>query len=271
MPSALQRLFVMLSLGWHFALQRLKMDMAYPWDFVSETFANMLYSAIQLFFFWTIFLHVPDIRGYTMPEVVLIWGLAELSWGWLSVLFLNTANNLADSYIIEANLDRVLVRPLPALWQLLCENVNFQDTTVLLKGYVLIIWAMANCGLPVNPASLALFSLLGLCGGCILGALHLLSAAIAFWLKDRAGFNGLMFDFGEAVRYPMSIYPAAVRNFFTFVLPFAYTAAYPADFMLDSSRRPHLPLELALTLLLLAAAVILVYNQGFRRYESAGS
>ncbi|MEZ5337645.1 MAG: ABC-2 family transporter protein [bacterium] len=271
MPARLSHSLEILSLGWHFALQRLKTDMAYPWDFISETAANMLYSVIQLFFFWTIFQHVPDIRGYSLPQIVLIWGLAELSWGWLSVLFLRTANSLADSYIVEANLDRVLIRPLPPLWQLLSENVNFQDLSVLLKGYVLIIWAMLHCGLPLGPGSLLLASLLGLAGGCILGAMHLLSAALAFWIKDRNGYNGLMFEFGEAVRYPMRIYPAGVRSFFTFVIPFAYTAAYPADYMLEHARRPGLLWELPLVLGLLGLAVSHVYNRGFKRYESAGS
>lgn len=271
MPAPLQNFMGSLSLGWHFAVQRLKMDMAYPWDFISETLANMLYSVIQLFFFWTIFLHVPDIRGYSLEQVVLIWGLAELSWGWLSVLFLNTANTLADSYIIDANLDRVLIRPMPPLWQLLSENLNFQDVTVLAKGYLLVIWAMLQTGIGLNPGSILLFSALGLAGGCILGAVHLLTAAIAFWLKDRSGYNGIVFDFGEAVRYPMSIYPTGVRNFFTFVVPFAYTAAYPAEYMIDSARRPALPLELVLVLLALGAAVVWVYSAGFRRYESAGS
>ena len=205
MPPALRHRLDLLCLGWHFALQRLKTDMAYPWDFISETLANTLYSVIQIFFFWTLFQHVPDIHGYSLEQIVLIWGLAELSWGWLAVLFLSTANSLADSYIIDANLDRVLLRPMPALWQLLCENVSFRELSVLLKGYLLIGWALLQLGMPLGPGSIILFSLLGLSGGCILGAVHLLLAAIAFWLKDRAGFNGIAFDFGEAVRYPMSI------------------------------------------------------------------
>ena len=62
-----------------------------------------------------------------------------------------------------------------------------------------------------------------------------------------------------------------MRNFFTFVIPFAYTAAYPADYMIDPARRPALPFELLLVLGLLVLAVITVYNAGFRSYESAGS
>lgn len=271
MPGELRHRLLLLSLGWHFALQRLKTDMAYPWDFVSESLANMLYSVIQLFFFWTLFQHVPDIHGYSLEQIVLLWGIAELSWGWLAVLFLNTSMQLGDFYIIEANLDRVLLRPLPPLWQLLCENVNFRELSVVLKGYILVGWAMLQLGMPITPGAVLGISLLGLAGGCILGAVHLIMAAIGFWLKDRTGYTGIIVDFGEAVRYPMSIYPSAVRNFFTFVVPFAYTAAYPADYMIDTARRPALPFELLLVLGLLTVAVISVYNAGFRSYESAGT
>jgi len=262
-----------LAMCWHYALQRQKVEMAYRSDFLVNVGVSFLYSVIQIFFIWALFYRVPTIAGWSFEQVVLIYGFGQLSFGYFSVSFFSLVIGFGDYYVIEGNLDRPLLRPLSPLFQLVMENIALRDVTIVLKGTVIVWWALVSMDPPV-PMTVGVFlmaQLLGIIGAVVYAGVFLAVTSISFWVKDRVGFTSPLFSISEAARYPLTIYHPAVQVFFSLLIPFGFCAFYPAVYFVD-------PLSWRLWLLagpLIAAAMfalgVFVFYRGLRRYESTGS
>jgi ABC-2 type transport system permease protein len=262
-----------LALCWHYGVQKQKVDMAYRGDWFFSVVVSFFYTGLQLFFLWALFSRTHAIGGWTLPEVVLMFGFSQLSFGYFSVGFFELANKLADFYILEGNLDRPLLRPFSPLAQLVMENINLRDTQVLIKGLAIVWWALAHLDPPVAMTPLLFIgaNLLAIVGATVYAGVFLTVCSLNFWVKDRVGLVNPLFSVNEASRYPLTIYNPFVRGVFTWVIPFAFCAFYPAAYFTD----PQTWLRWLLLGPLVAAAGLSVglaiFHRGLRVYESTGS
>ena len=97
------------------------------------------------------------------------------------------------------------------------------------------------------------------------------TVAIAFWTK-RSGNITYMFDMvNDFAKYPITIYNNIVRNIITYIIPFAFTAFYPAYYIL-SGENPLFNIGMTVLIAIVMMVVgVIVWNRGIRSYESAGS
>ena len=128
---------------------RAKVRLAYRGDLLLSILGDLLVASVGLVFLWAVFSHVPDIRGWTLHEVLLIWGLAETSTGLFFVLFQGLWF-VNQRYLLGGELDRVLLRPLDPYLQILMDNVSPGNLPVALLGAAMVGAALS--GLP--PLSL---------------------------------------------------------------------------------------------------------------------
>lgn len=247
--------------------------MAYRGDFLINTFINVLYSIVQLFFIWALFYRVPTIAGWSFEQVVLIFGFGQLSFGYFSLGFFNLVVGFADHYIIEGNLDRPLLRPLSPLFQLVMENVSLREVVILLKGTLIAWWALAHIDPPVPVTATVFLAMqgLGFLGGTVYAGVFLMITSISFWIKDRVGFASPLFSISEAARYPITIYHPGVQLFFSLVIPFGFCAFFPAVYFVDPQRWKNWLLLGPLIAALFFTLGVLAFNRGLRNYESTGS
>jgi len=262
-----------LAICWHYALQRQKVEMAYRGDFLINTFINVLYSIVQIFFIWALFYRVPTIAGWSFEEVVLIFGCGQLSFGYFSLGFFNFVVGFADFYIIEGNLDRPLLRPLSPLFQLVMENISLREVVIVLKGTLIAWWALAHLDQPVAMTLTVFLAMqaLGIIGGVVYAGVFLMVTSVSFWIKDRVGFASPLFSVSEAARYPITIYHPAVQLFFSLVIPFGFCAFFPAVYFVDPLHWSRWLLIGPLIAALFFTLGVLTFNRGLRVYESTGS
>ena len=262
-----------LAICWHYALQRQKVEMAYRSDFLINTGINLVYSVVQIFFIWALFYRVPEIAGWRFEEVVLIYGFGQLTFGYFSVGFFNTAIGFADHYIIEGNLDRPLLRPISPLFQVVMENISLREAVIILKGTLISWWALVHIDPPV-PVTLTVFIAmqgLGLLGGVIYAGVFMSVTSLSFWFKDRLGFSSPLFAISEAARYPLTIYHPGVQVFFSLVIPFGFCAFYPAVYFVDPGNWLGWLMAMPLIAALFFALGVFLFYRGLRAYESTGS
>lgn len=262
-----------IAICWHYAVQRQKAEMAYRGDFLVNLGIDVLYNTVQLFFLWALFYRVPEIAGWTFPDVVLIYGFGQLSFGYFAVGFFELANRFADHYVIEGNLDRPLVRPLSPLFQLVMENIRLRDFTIVLVGTLIVWWALGQREPPirVTPTVVLAMQALGVLGATVYAGVFLAVSSLSFWIKDRVGFNSPLFAVSDASRYPITIYHPAVQVFFSLIVPFGFCAFYPAVYFME----PHRWWAWLAVGPLVAGGVfsvgVLTFYRGLRVYESTGS
>lgn len=269
----LRRSAFYLSLLWHYGLQRQKVEMAYPVDFLINLGLNVLYSLVQLFFIWALFYRTPTIAGWTFEQVVLIYGCGQVSFGYFSVCFFELCVGFSDYYVIEGNLDRPLLRPLPPLLQLVMENVSLRDVSVVIKGTAIVWWAFAHLHPPVPMTFTVMLAvqLLGIVGALVYAGVFLTVASTGFWIKDRTGLTSPFFSISEAARYPITIYHPMVQLFFTLIVPFGFCAFFPAVYFVDAR---HWTVWLLLGPLIALGSLwvgFFCFTRGLRVYESTGS
>ena len=75
----------------------------------------------------------------------------------------------------------------------------------------------------------------------------------------------------DFAKYPVSIYNNAVKFIITYIIPFAFTAYYPAEYILTGNNPLfNIGLTIVISLILMVIGIF-VWNKGIRAYESAGS
>ena len=200
-----------------------------------------------------------DIGGYTMREVMLLWGLAASSHGLSHMLFAR-AFSISD-VIINGKLDAYLVLPKNVLLSVITSATSTSAIGDVIYGLILI------CVFCFSIERFFLFLLFSLTGAVIITAFALLMGSLSFWLvrADMFGRNMVnsMISFST---YPDGIFKGGVRWLLYFVIPVGMSIYQPVHIMMDFNMRRFL-MVLGYTFLLITAAVFVFYR-GLRRYSS---
>ena len=97
------------------------------------------------------------------------------------------------------------------------------------------------------------------------------TAAIAFWTKRSGNITYMFYMVNAFAKYLITIYNNNVRNIITYIIPFAFTAFYPAYYIL-SGENPLFNIGMTVLIAIVMMVVgVIVWNRGIRSYESAGS
>jgi ABC-2 type transport system permease protein len=250
--------------------QYAKARLEYRLDFFSSVFASFLGTAAAFGFLLIVFLRVPAVRGWTFEEMVFLYGFSLIPLGVFNVLSWNLYL-FSDRYLIEGRFDRVLVRPVNSVFQVLFEAFRLESLQESVTGFAAVVWASRRMGLSFSAFDVALFVLWTFCGAAIYLAIFIGLTATSFWIEDRIGIVPPVFNLMQFGRYPLTIYDGWIRFTLSFVIPFAFASFYPVVHFLRRGEFARefwgVPLVAALCL----AIALAVWNRGVRRYHSTGS
>jgi ABC-2 type transport system permease protein len=218
-----------------------------------------------------LFARFKQIRGWTLPEVGLFYGMVHsafaiaeaLSWGFDSF----------DQMVKSGDFDRVLLRPRPTAFQISAGAVRVRFGRAA-QGLLVLGWSIATLGLTASPARLGLilFTIVG--GVCLFAGLLVLQATLAFWSTESLEIvNTVTYGGTETAQYPLAIYRGWFRQFFTFVVPLACISYFPGLVLLgrvSTSSAWLCALAPGVGVLFLAAS-LWIWSFGVRHYRSTGS
>ncbi len=250
--------------------QYAKARLEYRADFFSSVLASFLGTAAAFGFLLIVFSRVPAVKGWTFEEMVFLYGFSLIPLGVFNVFSWNLYL-FADRYLIEGRFDRVLLRPVSSVFQVLFESFRLESVQETATGLFAIVWASRRMGLAFGPLDVVLFVAWAICGAVIYLAIFLGLTATSFWIEDRIGISPPVFNLMQFGRYPLTIYDAWVRFALSFVIPFAFASFYPTARFLH---RPEFLREFwAVPLVAAAAAAIALslWKSGVARYHSTGS
>jgi ABC-2 type transport system permease protein len=250
--------------------QYAKARLEYRADFFSSVLASFLGTAASFSFLLIVFSRVPAVKGWTFEEMVFLYGFSLVPLGVFN-LFSWNLYQFADRYLIEGRFDRVLLRPVSSIFQVLFESFRLESVQESATGLFAIFWASRRMGLAFGPLDVVLFVVWAIFGAVIYLAIFLGLTATSFWIEDRIGISPPVFNLMQFGRYPLTIYDAWVRFALSFVIPFAFASFYPTARFLH---RPEflrefwaVPLVAAVT----ATLALSLWKTGVARYHSTGS
>lgn len=250
--------------------QFVKSRLSYRGDFIVDFIAVLVALSVHLVFLGVVYSKVDSLQGWTFDQLLFIYGFSLVPLGFFNLV----ANNLwdfSDGYLIEGRFDRVLLRPVHPLFQVLFESLNLASLSEVAIGMTLVVTSGLRLGLQLAPIDALLFPVLVISAACVYLGVFLLMTSFSFWFEDRLGIGAPVYNIIRFARYPVNIFHPVVRAIFSWVVPFAFAAFYPASHFLGAKEYR---IFVALTPLVAVVVMTLataVFSAGTKRYRSTGT
>lgn len=253
-----------------FISQHIKKLMEYKTDFLLGAIGLLIAQALQVLFIGIIFSQIPALEGYSFEEVLFIYGFSLIPKS-LDHLFCDNLWMVGYSIIRKGDFDKYLTRPINSLYYVVVEKFCIDAFGEMLTCALLLIYAIPKLHLAFYWYTIPLLLVVVIFATLIYTSLKIMTAAISFWTKTSGHITHMLYMTNDFSKYPVTIYHKVVRVLITYVIPFAFTAYFPASYFLTGED----PLfciggtVVAGTLLFMLA--VFIWNRGIRAYESAGS
>ena len=208
------------------------------------------------------------IGGYTLPQLSLCY----------SVIL--AATSLAECFgrgfdaftriLAQAQFDRIMVRPRPLFFQVLCQDMKPTMLARVLQAAVMLIWAIPSGAVVWTPWKALTLALMILCGSALFFGLALVNAGICFFTLEHVEALNIFVDGPrEYGKYPFGVYGKPVLMVLTFLVPLALVQHWPLQYLLD--RGPAWYGLLPVVSLVFLIPCFLLWRLGVRHYCSTGS
>ncbi len=255
---------------WQYFGQYAKTRLSYKADFLIALFTSILATVAGYGFVLVLFTRIPSLKGWSFNEILFIYGFSLIPMGLFNIVSLNLYE-FGDVYIVEGKFDRVLLRPVYSLYQILFENFRLESIQEIVIGFIVVGYCAARLGMRWSPANLILFPMLVFCGAVIYVSVFVILTSVNFWFEDRIGLSPPVYNMIAFGRYPITIYNAFVQFMLSWIIPFAFASFYPTVRFLG---RGEFQREFELVPLvagILAFLAVFCWNAGVRQYKSTGS
>lgn len=252
---------------------RIRAQLQYRTSFALDVAGNFLISFLDFAVILVIFSNVPQLGGWSVAEVALLYGIACLAFA-LADLLVGELDQFPQ-LVRDGGFDLLLLRPRGSLFQVVTTNFQlrrvgkaFQALAVLVLalGLLDIAWTLERVAMLVLviPAATLLFTSIWVAAICIV-----------FWTVDgRESANAFTYGGNFLTQFPFDIYDGWLRQFLVYVVPLAFISYLPAAVLLGKPDPLGLPSWLGLLSPLVAvaaaAAASLVWGGAVRHYRSAG-
>jgi ABC-2 type transport system permease protein len=246
----------------------LKSIAEYRVDFAVGIVTALAMQLAALAFYLVVFSRAPSLGDWSPADMLFLFGLTALVLGVSEVTF----NGIwwLPHYVLDGQLDRLLVYPVDSLTFVLMSRPELHAIGNLAAGTATLALAWSRVGAPLH---LLLFVPLWVVSGAVVysGTLVIVASLAMRAIGPTSTHLFAVHQLLNSSRYPMSIYPRALRGLLSFVVPFGAVVFVPADYL-----RGHGSLASALLLPPLAALAIgsvarLAWRGALRGYQSTGS
>jgi ABC-2 type transport system permease protein len=248
--------------------------MQYRASFIADFIGNLLITALDFAMVAILLTRFRAIGGWTLAEVAFLYGSASVSLS-LAELFIGAFDNF-EQWVVRGDFDRVLLRPLPVVFQMMTGSLVLRRFGRSIQGALALAVSLALLRPAWDFGHFVFFGVMLAGGAIFFMAIFVLGATFSFWSPQSAELSNIFTYGGQFMTsYPMHIYEAWLRSIFTFVIPMAFINYYPALYLLnkpDPAGLPGwLPFLAPFVALLTFGVALRVWRFGVRHYQSTGS
>lgn len=247
--------------------------MQYRTSFLVAVVGQLLATVIEFGAVWMLFDRFGSLDGWSLAHVGVFYGVAHLALAWADML--SSGWDYAGTLIRQGTLDRLLLRPRTTALQMVGYEVALRRLGRLAQGAVVLAWALGEVGTGIGLTGYLVLAGAVFGGGCLFLGLFVLRGTLAIWTVETLELvNATTYGGVQAAQYPMSIYEAWLRRFFTYVVPLVAVLYLPVASALGDDPLGTAPWVGALTWVIgpaFLALAIAAWNRGVRHYTSTGS
>ena len=210
---------------------------------------------------WIILYSIKDnVGGYTLKQVILLWGMAAGTFGF-SRFFFNDAFNLSDT-INKGKLDTFLIQPKSVLLGCVTSSVQVAALGDMIYAYIMLfIYGF-------SLKAFLLFTFFMISGGLVVTAISIIFNSLSFWFGRvevvSNTINSLMINFAT---YPDGIFKGFIKVLFYTIIPIGFVNYIPIH-LIDSFNIIGFISVIGFSTMMILLSVI-IFNIGLRRYSSS--
>lgn len=252
-------------------VQYAKVRLGYRADFLISLVTTTIASVFGLGVVVLLFRRPGGVGGWNYHELLFLYGYSLLPLALFNLLSINIYY-FPENYLIQGKFDRVLLRPVHSLVQILFEQFRLEALGDFALGLGIIFYSAPYLHHTFTAVDIAYVAVSALCGAMLYVAIFLMLTCVSFWFEDRAGIIPPIYNMLAFGRYPLDIYSDIIKFFLSWIVPFAFATFYPVAYLLG---RVEYQLYGLVWLPLICAAfsigAVTLWNRGVNRYGSTGS
>lgn len=253
-----------------FVTQELKRMMEYKGDFIVGIIGFLLGQLTNMLFLFIVFSQIPSLMGWTLEQVIFIYGFSLIPKG-IDHLFFDNLWSIGHFTVRKGDFDKYLTRPINPLFHVMVEKLQIDALGELLMGIALICITMPSVSIEWSVTKVLLILLVIPFATMIYVGIKTATAAIAFWTKRSGNVTFMFYMVNDFAKYPVTIYNNFVKIVITYIIPFAFTAFYPANYIL-TGENPLFNIGFTVVISIVIMTIgVCIWNKGIKAYESAGS
>lgn len=223
-----------------------------------------------LLFIWAFFGHIPEIKGWTVWQVAMLYGLALLPKG-LTELFCDGPWTIRAK-VNSGEFDRILVRPISPALQTATAIASIHGLGQVGLGTAILYLGASRAGIDWNPWKVIFLVIVLGCSTVMIGAINYLVNMIGFWEPSAQSaiptMYARMIDFAK---FPLDIYNIVIRLIVTVLAPFAFVSYFPALVLMEKDTNwKWLGYAAPLATLTVVFVVRWLWDKALRRYQGVG-
>lgn len=231
--------------------------------FLTQVFGMILNNGAY-FLFWVIFFdRFKEIRGWTLTEMFVLFGVAAAGFG-LGVFLFGNMLNLSD-IIAKGQLDYYLSLPRPVVIHV----VASRSVSSGLGDFTYGVASFLIAG-QLSIDSIARFLLSIFLVMIVLLSFMVLVHSLTFYIGNAAMLSQQFFNaLITFALYPINLFEGSAKMILFLLIPAAFIGSVPAEFVKTASWSSLMQLLFAAATLLTLA--LFVFYRGLRRYESGSA
>ena len=216
-----------LRLYWAYTLASIRSQMQYRASFIMLSVGHFVAAGTEFVALWALFQRFGSVAGWTLPEVAVFYGLGNVAFA-----IAEGAARGFDTFaalVKRGDFDRILLRPRGTALQIGASEFQLIRIGRLSQGLLVLIWGAAQLHVAWSFWRVALVIWTVGCGAAMFSGLFVLQATSAFWTTESLEvWNTLTYGGVQTAQFPLTLYADWFRRFFTYIVPLAAIAYFPA-------------------------------------------
>ncbi len=219
-----------LNLWWILATNSFKTQMSTSLASTGYLIGKFIRFGFFLAYLLAIFKHMPHLKGYDMPAVVLFFMTFNIVD--IGGQFLFRGLYGVKTLIEEGDFDKILTQPAHVLFRISSMGVDLLDLLTLIPIAGVTIWTTKQLSHPVGGTDVLIYLLLLANAIFISYSLHVIIGALSVRTQEFESAIWVYRDVMTLGRFPVSVYNEIIRSVFITVVPIGVMISFPAQAML---------------------------------------
>jgi len=248
-------------------------ELAFRGNFLVKVSVEVLWLAILVAFFRTVFARTSTIAGWSEPQYFFFVGCFFALNGLIEMLFLDNCNEFAE-LVRTGDLDGLLLKPIDEQFLITCRRIDWGTAPNILMGAAVMGVALGKMHWHFELVRVVTFLVTFVCGTAIAYSFMLLLTSLSVWMVRNQSLMEMWWLFSSLARYPKEIFAGRWAEpmgiFFTFFVPILVVVNVPANAMVRV-------FDPAMVAFIVVATVLLLwlsrrfFQHALRSYRSASS